>query len=89
MSAPSEILCRSIPVWNMKRNVTAMVSGIESATMSPVRNPSDRKLTSSTMPTASASERVNSRTERFTVAGWSFTRCSSMPTGSSFSRRAS
>ena len=67
----------------MKRNVTKSVSGIESATIRPVRSPSDRKLTTSTMATASASERVNSPTERFTVAGWSLTRSSSRPTGSS------
>ena len=40
MSAPSEILCRSMPHWYMRRNVTASVSGIDSATINPVRNPS-------------------------------------------------
>ncbi len=88
MSAPSEILCRSIPATDMKRNVTASVSGMESATMSPVRSPRERKLTTSTIATASVSERVNSCTERFTVAGWSFTRSSSRPTGNSFSMRS-
>ncbi len=87
MSAPSDTLCRSMPAWYMKRNVTAKVSGIDSATMRPVRRPSDRKLTSSTMATASARVRVNSRTERFTAVGWSFTRSSSRPTGSSACRR--
>ncbi len=88
MSAPSEILCRSMPDTNMKRNVTASVSGIESATMSPVRSPSVRKLTASTIVTASASECVNSEIDRFTVEGWSFTRSSSRPTGNSFSMRS-
>ena len=72
----------------MKRKVTKSVSGIESATMRPVRKPSDTKLTSSTMPTASERERVNSCTERFTVSGWLFTRASSRPTGSSCSKRS-
>ena len=49
----------------------------------PCAGPSARKLTASTITTASISVRTNSLTERATASGWSCTCASSMPTGSS------
>ena len=80
-SAPSEILCRPTPSRSMTKNVIASTSGIDSATTRPVRTPSDRKLTSSTMTTASVSTLTNSPTDSSTAAGWSETLCSSIPAG--------
>ena len=53
MSAPSVMRCRSSPIAYMTMNTIASTSGTDSATTMPVRQPSVRKLTSSTMPSAS------------------------------------
>ena len=58
------------------------------ATTSPVRSPSEKKLTSSTMHTASVSTRMNSPTDSRTASGWSLTLRSSMPAGNACCRRA-
>ena len=83
-SAPSEILCRPTPNSCMPANVIASTSGIDSATTSPVRQPSEKKLTNSTIATASLSTRTNSPTDSLTAAGWSETLRSSIPAGSVF-----
>ena len=80
-SAPSEILCRSMPKYFIAANVIASTSGIDSATTRPVRKPSEKKLTASTIATAIASVSTNSPTERATARGWSVTRSRSRPTG--------
>ena len=49
----------------------------------PVRQPSERKLTTSTIASASAKLRRNSDTECSTICGWSAICVTSMPTGSS------
>ncbi len=69
MSAPSEILCRPTPSRYIDRNVAASTSGIDSATTRPLRAPRLKKLTSSTMATASATDRVNSPIESRTARG--------------------
>ena len=91
-SAPSEILCRPMPSQYITAKVIASTSGIEMATTSPVRKPSEKKLTSSTMVTASARTRTNSPTDSRTASGWSETLRSSMPAGRvccSWAKRAS
>ncbi len=65
----------------MHKNVSASTSGIDSATTSPVRKPSEKKLTTSTMATASARLFLNSCTEACTTFGWSLTACTSTPSG--------
>ena len=87
-SAPSEILCRPTPNHSMTTKVIASTSGIDTATTSPVRKPSEKKLTSSTIATASASTLTNSPTDSSTARGWSDTWRSSMPAGSACWRRA-
>ncbi|MNM53821.1 hypothetical protein D3C81_649300 [compost metagenome] len=87
-SAPSEILCRPISNRCMTKNVIASTSGIDTATTRPVRRPSEKKLTSNTITTASVSTLMNSPTESFTACGWSDTLRSSMPVGSVFCSRA-
>ncbi len=57
ISAPSVMRWRSIPVAYMTTNTIASTSGTDSATTMPVRQPSDRKLTSSTMASASTKVR--------------------------------
>ena len=69
INAPSEMRCRSMPKIFMNKNVTASTSGMHSATTTPVRKPSEIKLTSSTIATASIRVRMNSRTERLTTVG--------------------
>ena len=49
----------------------------------PVRQPSDRKLTTSTIASASAKVWTNSETDSSTMWGWSAICVTSMPTGSS------
>ena len=88
ISAPVEMRCRSMPKNRIARNVAASTSGMVSATTSPVRAPSDRKDTTSTIATASSRERMNSPTEFFTTAGWSETCSNSMPRGNPALRRA-
>ncbi len=72
----------------MVAKVIASTSGIDSATTSPVRTPSEKKLTSSTMIRASISTCTNSPTPVFTAAGWSDTLRNCMPAGSSCCKRA-
>jgi hypothetical protein len=69
----------------MKTNVIASTSGIETATTSPVRKPRLTSDTASTIATASASERRNSRTERATARGMLATCPISTPAGSAAS----
>ena len=73
ISAPSEMRCRSMPSRYIARKVSASTSGMHSATTRPVRKPSDRKLTTSTMTTASARLFLNSCTDSSTTRGWSLT----------------
>ena len=61
---------------------------MDSATTRPGRLPSEKKLTTSTISTASDKERTNSATESRTADGWSDTFCSFMPTGRVFCSRA-
>ncbi len=72
----------------MAAKVMASTSGIDSATTRPVRTPSEKKLTSSTITSASISTLTNSPTLVFTAAGWSETLRSCMPAGSSCCSRA-
>ena len=88
ISAPVETRCRSMPKKRIARKVAASTSGIVSATTRPVRAPSDRNDTSSTIATASSSERMNSLTDALTTAGWSETCSYSMPRGRSGFKRA-
>ena len=82
--APKEILCRPTSKIFMPAKVMAKTSGMENATTSPVRKPSEKKLTSSTIITASAKTFMNSLTLRFTATGWSETFFSSIPKGKVF-----
>src|SRR5215510_13197758 len=60
MRAPSVIRWRSRPVAYITSSTIASTSGTDSATTMPVRQPSDRKLTTSTMTSASAKVSTNS-----------------------------
>ena len=60
MRAPSVIRCRSSPAPYMTSSTIARTSGTDSATTMPVRQPSDRKLTTSTM-----SERLGKGLDEF------------------------
>ena len=81
ISAPVDMRCRSMPKKRIARKVAASTSGMVSATTSPVRMPSVRNETTSTIATASSSEAMNSPTAFFTTAGWSDTCSNSMPSG--------
>jgi hypothetical protein len=98
ISAPSEILCRPMPVTYIARKVSASTSGIVSATTSPGRmstrsglvcRPRLTKETASTIATASISTRMNSLTLAATARGWSATLNISMPTGNCDCKRRS
>ena len=65
----------------MTTKVMASTSGTDSATTMPVRQPSERKLTTSTMPSASTKERTNSKIAWSTTFGWSAICSMSMPCG--------
>ena len=69
ISAPSVIRCRSRPMAFMTMNTTASTSGTDSATTMPVRQPSARKLTNSTIASASMKEWTNSLTAWSTTTG--------------------
>ncbi|MNV54861.1 hypothetical protein D3C71_1470750 [compost metagenome] len=60
----------------------ASTTGIEITTTMPVRRPKDTRLTTSTMATASATERRNSSTESDTASGMLDTSVSVRPAGS-------
>ena len=81
ISAPSEMRCSSMPSKYMTRNVSASTSGMHSATTRPVRRPSEKKLTSSTMTTASSRLFLNSCTDSSTTRGWSETAWICTPIG--------
>ena len=69
MSAPSVMRCRTRPPAYITRSTIAKTSGTDSATTIPVRQPSERKLTASTMTSASANVSTNSDTEPSTMRG--------------------
>ncbi len=81
-SAPRVMRCRSSPAAYITTNTIASTSGTESATTMPVRQPSETKLTSSTMPSASTKDSTNSEIECSTMLGWSAICVTSIPTGS-------
>ena len=56
ISAPNEMRWRSMPSMLIPTKVPASTSGIDSATTVPARRPKLRKLTASTMTTASTSD---------------------------------
>jgi hypothetical protein len=62
MSAPSVIRFRSRSIMFITMKVMASTSGTDRATTMPVRQPSDMKLTSSTMAKASPKDVMNSST---------------------------
>ena len=66
----------------MNMKVIASTTGMITSTTTPVRKPSDSRLTAMTMSTASASTLTNSLTARVTARGWSATRSRRMPAGS-------
>ncbi|MNT40493.1 hypothetical protein D3C72_1768090 [compost metagenome] len=72
----------------MTKNVIASTSGMVTPTTRPVRRPSEKKLTSSTITTASVSTCTNSPTDSSTACGWSETLRSCMPAGRVFCNRA-
>ncbi len=88
INAPSEMRCRSMPSAYIARKVIARTSGIDSATTMPVRQPSERKLTASTMAIASARLLVNSWIDSCTTSGWLETAWISTPTGMAARTRA-
>ena len=69
ISEPSEMRCRSMLKKYIARKVIASTSGMDSATTMPVRRPRLKKLTASTITTASTSERMNSLTAFLTTLG--------------------
>ena len=83
MSEPSEMRSRFQPIASITTATAPSTSGTEAATTMPVRQPRLTRLTASTMTSASSSERSNSHTASFTTSGWSATRSSSTPYGSS------
>ncbi len=81
-SVPSETLCRPMPKRYITSEVTASTMGIVMTTTMPVRTPSETRLTSSTMPTASATASTKSSTECETALGMLDTSTSLRPSGS-------
>ena len=69
INAPNEILCSPTSNSDMNKNVAASTKGMASATTKPVRMPRVKKVTASTITTASANERTNSRTLALTARG--------------------
>jgi hypothetical protein len=69
ISAPRVMRWRSSPVAYITRSTIASTSGTDSATTMPVRQPSDRKLTTSTITKASAKVLTNSETDSLTMCG--------------------
>ena len=69
ISAPSVTRCRSSPSIVIATNTIASTSGTEVATTRPERQPSETKLTPSTIASASRNERVNSNTAASTTLG--------------------
>ena len=85
ISAPRVMRLRSIPISDITKKTIASTSGTDSATTMPVRSPSDRNETSSTIPSASANDLTNSWIECSTTTGWSAILSTVSPTGSSAS----
>ena len=83
ISEPSEMRSRFQPIASITTATPPSTSGTEVATTRPARQPRLARLTASTMISASISERSKSQTASFTVVGWSATRSSSTPCGSS------
>ena len=69
MSAPSVMRCRSSPAVYITSSTIASTSGTDSATTMPVRQPSERKLTNSTIASASPKVLMNSDTDSSTICG--------------------
>ncbi len=67
----------------MKTKVAASTSGMAIATTRPARRPRLRKLTTSTITTASNSALVKPPIASSTTAGWFETRCTPTPIGRS------
>ena len=88
ISAPSVMRCRSSDIAFMTMNTIASTSGTDSATTMPVRQPSARKLTNSTIASASTKECTNSLTACSTTFGWSAICSTSMPCGTAFMKSA-
>ena len=83
ISAPSEMRCRSMFARSISANTSASVSGMVSATTVPARTPSAMKPIARMIAMACQSEVVKSEMASSTVTGWSATRMTSMPRGSS------
>ena len=83
ISAPRVMRSRLIPVARITTKQIASTSGTLRATTTPVRTPSVRKLTASTMARASTNDRTNSLTDSSTTCGWNAASCSSAPAGRS------
>ena len=81
--APSEMRCRMMPEYSMNTKVAASTSGMAMATTRPARRPRLRKLTTSTIATASNRARVKPPIASSTTAGWFETRCTPTPIGRS------
>src|SRR5262249_22864895 len=81
MSAPSETRSRFILAAYITVKTIASTSGTASATMIPLRHPSEMKLTASTMISASTKDSRNSPTDSATTFGWSAIWSSWMPIG--------
>ena len=84
ISAPSVMRCRSSDIAFMTMKTMPSTSGTDSATTIPVRQPSARKETNSTIASASTKECTNSPTACSTTLGWSAIRDTSMPCGTAF-----
>ncbi len=69
MRVPSETLCNPMLNRYMNNTVPAKTNGIEMTTTIPVRSPRLMRLTTRTMPIASATASTKSSTERLTAAG--------------------
>ena len=69
ISAPSVMRCSGSPIACIIRNTKASTSGTLVATTMPTRQPSERKLTASTIASASRKLRVNSPTACDTTVG--------------------
>src|ERR1700748_256370 len=69
VSAPSEMRCRSSDIAFITMNTIDSTSGTDSATTMPVRQPSARNETNSTITSASIKECTNSLTACSTTLG--------------------
>ena len=83
ISAPRVMRSRLIPVACITTKQIASTSGTLRATTTPVRTPSVRKLTASTIARASTNDLTNSLTDSSTTCGWNAASCSSAPAGRS------